>query len=390
MGVVHVHGTHVPDLTEGVSRNVDSLVRSLRERGEEARLAAHAQPLESLNQHARLAAGALHARHLAATALRDPAVRLVHWHVSLPSLAAARHLVGSRKPVLLHAWNAALEPEATPPLPGRALHRLANGAAATRLALRGATDVAVSSLHQEAQLESLGVGAQVHRIPNGVDTALFRPATPQERQAARSQYGLGAGPVLLYYGHTSPWKGLDTLAEALPAALAAHPDAQALLSVTGYGAGRAALEAGLRRAGIRGRCVVTGPSHVPSLHAAADVAVVPLRAAVGTACHPNVLLESMAAGLPVVASSVGSVPEVVRHGANGLLVPPGDAQRLSDALAGLLDAPHRRSALGRAARDTMVQRHSWHAAAAAFQRVYRNLGDVAPPSPLAAAAEVAA
>jgi glycosyltransferase involved in cell wall biosynthesis len=390
MAVVHVHGTHVPDLTEGVSRNVDSLVRSLRARGEEARLAAHAQPLESLNRHARLAAGALHARRMAAAALRDPAVRLVHWHVSLPSLAVARHLVARRRPVLVHAWNAALEAEATPRLPGRALHRLANGEAATRLALRGATDVAVSSRHQEAQLEALGIGAQVHRIPNGVDTERFRPASPEARRAARRRYGLGAGPVVLYYGHTSPWKGLDTLAAALPAVLAAHPGAQALLSVTGYGAGRGALEARLRRAGIRDRCVVTGPADVPTLHAAADVAVVPLRAAVGTACHPNVLLESMASGLPVVASAVGSVPEVVRDGSNGLLVPPGDAAALATALTGLLDAPPRRRALGLAARDTMLQRHSWPAAAAAFQRVYRSLGALPAPSPLPAVAEVAA
>jgi len=73
---------------------------------------------------------------------------------------------------------------------------------------------------------------------------------------------------------------------------------------------------------------------------------------------PNSLLESMAAGLPVVATRVGGVPEIVEDGVTGLLVPPGDTEALARAIALLTTDPSLRASMGRAGREAAAQ-HSW-------------------------------
>ncbi|MCA1819381.1 MAG: hypothetical protein LC620_04915, partial [Halobacteriales archaeon] len=109
MRIVHVSGNHVPSLMEGISRNVHSLVATQRAAGDDARLAVAVNPLEAMNRRATLALGAWRARRLAARALREPGVDLVHYHVSLPSLAAFAPRRRRRAPLVVHAWNALLD-----------------------------------------------------------------------------------------------------------------------------------------------------------------------------------------------------------------------------------------------------------------------------------------
>ncbi len=90
------------------------------------------------------------------------------------------------------------------------------------------------------------------------------------------------------------------------------------------------------------------PEEVMAAWACCLIAVVPSRVEGG---GPTVLLEAMACGRPVVASAVGAAPELVTHGVNGLLVPPGDVDALSDALRALLVDVEMRQRLGRAARE---------------------------------------
>ena len=75
---------------------------------------------------------------------------------------------------------------------------------------------------------------------------------------------------------------------------------------------------------------------------------------------PNAMLEAMAVGLPVTATSVGGVPEVVWPGENGILVPPADPQALADALSMLLDDENTRKRLGEGAKNT-ARNFSWRA-----------------------------
>jgi glycosyltransferase involved in cell wall biosynthesis len=89
---------------------------------------------------------------------------------------------------------------------------------------------------------------------------------------------------------------------------------------------------------------------------------------------PMSLLEAMAAGCAPIATAVGGIPDVVRDGENGLLVPPRSPQRLAEALASLLADPARAERLGRAARATIAERYTLERAMERLEQVYRALG----------------
>lgn len=382
MTVVHTTPSFVPTLVEGISKNIDGLCRALRRAGVPTELDAPTVALADLNQHRRLVALGRDAGRRARLAAARPGTDLVHFHVSVLGLArfaAPARALADGAPVLLHAWNAIRAgPAPGVPARDRALHRLANGSFAARLGLGGTGHLVVSTRYQQRQVDALGWPGDVHVVPNGVDLARNRPPTPEERTRARRELGLGDGPVVLYYGHTSPWKGLATLLDALPAVLRQERRAQAVLALTAYGPGTSWVHERIRRAGLQGRIVVRGTSHVPTLHAAADVAAVPTMAEVGTACHPNVLLECLAAGLGVVTSPVGGIPEAVRHRREALLAAPGDAPDLAGRLLELACDERLRRRLGLAARVAMETGHGWDAIARRMHAVYRV---VAPGTP---------
>lgn len=397
MTVVHVYGAYVPSRTEGISANVHGLCSALAKAGAHVRQDCLATDLGRLNSHRTLAVSAVRAARAVREARQDPSTALVHHHVSLlstslPARSMAGPARGRRAPVLVHAWNAHYEPgsagAATLPRRDRLAHRVANGPEATALALRGIDDLVVASRYQEDQARSLGFRGRLHVVPNGVDLAAFRPRTQEEAEAARRLYGLDGDPVLLYYGHATPWKGLRTLVAALPAVLREQPRAQVLLSLTGYGGDRAWLEAEVRRLGLQGTITCIGPSDVARLHDAADIAVLPAPASVGTACYPNVLLECLAGGVPVVATRVGCVPEAVQDGRTGLLATPGSAESLAARLGELAGDPVLRRRLAAEARRSMEASFGWDSVARRMLAVYRSLGVEAPtgqrpPRPLA-------
>lgn len=118
---------------------------------------------------------------------------------------------------------------------------------------------------------------------------------------------------------------------AMPAVLSADPDVYYL--VVGDGSYREALEAEVDKVGIKERVIFAGQrSDIPRLLAASDLFILPTL----TEALPTVLAEAMAARLPIIASAVGGVPEMVIDGQNGCLVNPSDPQELSEACIALL------------------------------------------------------
>ena len=160
-------------------------------------------------------------------------------------------------------------------------------------------------------------------------------------------------------------KGHAAAIEAWPLVLRAVPTAQLLL----VGAGReepelrrivtgAGLAQHVRFAGLR--------ADVPRLLAASTLAVLPTE----REALPTVLIEAAACGVPAVATAVGGVPEVVRHGATGLLVPPGDVPGLAAAVVELLRDEPRRRQMGQAARRLAERSFDARAWAATLRRIY--------------------
>jgi glycosyltransferase involved in cell wall biosynthesis len=261
-------------------------------------------------------------------ALLAEAARRVHgWdalvsHWALPSALVAGLVRGTRPHLaVLHSGDVFL------------LERLPQRARIARFIAERATALVCSSRDLRRRFLALlpplvraDHGPRVHVCPMGIPLPL---PPSQARAQLRAERGL-RGFTVLCLSRLVPLKGIERVIEAV----AALPHAE--LVVAGDGPARAALEAVAQRAGGRVRFVgeVFGAEKADWLYAAdAFVSASVVDASGHTEGMPTTLLEAMAHGLPVVASDVGGVSDLVEHGVTGLLVPPGDATALAQALA---------------------------------------------------------
>lgn len=265
------------------------------------------------------------------------------------------------------------------PLHGRsaALHRLFRGPVRLRNGyLRRADHFVSISESLSAEFAACGVPPErITRIPNGIDTAAFAPATPAERRALRARLGLPeAARVFCYSGKLNRGKGLEFLVEAWRQLAAARPDPPLLVLVGGGGQQALGCEAALRaqvaRHGLAASVVFTGyVNNVADYLRAADGFLFPSE----SEALPMALLEAMACGLPVLASPVGGIPEVVRDGIDGRLAPVGDAAAWQAGIRDFMDRPAAAETLARAGRARVCEQFGIERAAAEHLRLFRRL-----------------
>jgi glycosyltransferase involved in cell wall biosynthesis len=223
--------------------------------------------------------------------------------------------------------------------------------------LERAACIAVVSVRWGLWVRRVVPGARVVCVPNAV-------TVPPEAGADRDP------GLIAFIGRLSAGKGVFELLEALAALRATHPEARLEL------AGDGDLEAVARRAhelGIGDRVLVRGwcpPGVRGQILSRASVFTLPSHAE----GSPMSLLEAMAAGCPVVATRVGGIPDSVRDGHNGLLVPARDPNALAAALGRLLDHPEFAARLGASARATIARGHSPTTAIQRIGRIYAALG----------------
>ena len=225
---------------------------------------------------------------------------------------------------------------------------------------------AVVTLSQSAraQLEAAGIGP-VEVVPNGVPG---RPARPP----------LTGPPLVAFAGRLSPEKGVDVLVEAFAAVVARRPDARLL--VAGDGPERSRLAVLVERRGLGHAvelCGHLGRDELEHRFDAAWVQVVP-----GLWAEPfgNVVTEAMARGTAVVASAIGGPAEIIDDGRTGVLVPPGDAGALGEALAGLVADRDRCERLGRAGRSAAHADYAPALVVERFTSIYERLRAATPPA----------
>ncbi|TYT23592.1 glycosyltransferase family 4 protein [Luteimonas viscosa] len=207
-------------------------------------------------------------------------------------------------------------------------------------ALRGARAVVAVSDALAGKARALGVEpGRVHLLYNGVDGERFRPG---DRTAARQALALSPdAPLVLYVGNLKQSKGCLDLLEAFPAVLARQPDA--CLAFVGAGAAAATLSRRAQQLGIADRVMLAGARPHEQLALwmqAANLLSLPSH----NEGVPNVVLEAMACGLPVVATAVGGIPEVL-PGQAGILVPAHDRAALGQALGEALGRDWSREAI---------------------------------------------
>ena len=216
-------------------------------------------------------------------------------------------------------------------------------------------------------------GDRCHVIPYGVDVETFHPGD-DGRAAWRARLGIPASArVVLAVGRMATKKGFQVLLPELRRLLERHPvvsrrPRRRRRSPRGVPArGRRARP---RASTFRAWCTARA---CPALYRAADVFVLPAvhDGAGNVDGLPNVILEAMASGLPVVASGISGIPLAVVDGSTGLLVPEGDGAALFNALDRLLQRSAEAKAMGAAGRRRAELELSWDAIAARYRAAYR-------------------
>lgn len=201
---------------------------------------------------------------------------------------------------------------------------------------------------------------RTHVLPNGTDPEHFRPL---DGAPLRQRLGLEARPVLLTVGRLVPRKGIDTVLRALPTIAEAVPDVAYL--VVGTGPDQSRLTRIAERHHVRDRVRFVGQlghDRLPLYYSAADLFVMPARTS-----PPDVegfglvFLEANACGTPVIGARTGGIPDAIRDGDTGLLVPPADPDALAEAAVRVLTTPTLADALGRQGRHRVVNEANWDA-----------------------------
>lgn len=303
---------------------------------------------------------ALAARREVRRRLRERRFDLVHAHWIVPNgLVAAAAFGKTPLAIGLHGSDVFLAEK-----PG--VRSLARWALSRSRLLTGCSPELVD------RVRALGFPAERSRvIPYGVDVTAFSPA-PDRRAIWRGKLGVpDDAPLLLGVGRMATKKGFQVLIEILPRLLSGYPELRLVL------AGGGDLLAGFKAAAAPWPDRVFFPGSVlrdtlPDLYRAADLFVLP-------AVHdskgnvdglPNVILEAMASGLPVVASGISGIPLAVEDGRTGLLVPEKDPETLLSALGRLLMDPGESRTMGERGRVKAEAELTWDAVAARYREGY--------------------
>jgi phosphatidyl-myo-inositol alpha-mannosyltransferase len=280
------------------------------------------------------------------SAMRSFDPDLIHAHEPLTPSTSMLAVLAAEAPVVA-TFHASLDRSRLMELAGPALRQVS-----------GRIDAAVAVSDAAASFVRRVVRVPLEIVPNGVDVRAFSdPGRPVE--------GLPAGPKILWVNRLDPQKGFEIMLRAFEQI--ASEVGEVHLLVAGDGRDRVLLRS--LPGDLRSRILRLGTvAHeaLPRYHAAADVFVSP---ATGQESFGIVLVEAMAAGVPVVASDIEGYREVVRDGIDGLLAPPNDPNALAAAIRRVLSEPELAAAL-KAAGRSRAQAFSWQAVAPRLEAVY--------------------
>ena len=222
-------------------------------------------------------------------------------------------------------------------------------------------------LHEE--FNHLGISTErLVYLPNAVSLPV---QILGQREEARQQLGVAAEEkIIIAIGRLSPEKGLDILLAAFARQFVS--DRGVRLILVGDGSEMAELKLLASRLDIAEQVVFAGFSaDVACYYAAADLFVMSSH----TEGFPMALLEAMAWGLPVLASAVGGIPDIVHEGKDGCLVPPGNEEQLAAVMGNLLNDRELAARLGQIARQTITERFAADKWAIALEKVYTGVHD---------------
>ena len=213
--------------------------------------------------------------------------------------------------------------------------------------------------------------SRISVIHNGIDVTRFQSAGTRDG-ALRAELGFDPlDRVVAVFARLNRLKGIEYFLEAAAQLARRHAGLKFLIVGDSISEEyRKELEAVAARLGLTDRVVFAGfRRDIPALLAEVTVSVLPSL----SEGLSNVVLEGMAAGVPVVATSVGGTAEMIDDGRTGLLVPPADASAIARAVGTLLDDPALAARIGAAAKESVTAKFSLDAAVRETERIYERL-----------------
>jgi N-acetyl-alpha-D-glucosaminyl L-malate synthase BshA len=221
---------------------------------------------------------------------------------------------------------------------------------------------AVSAFMAGEAHERLGIMKEVSIIPNFVDAEAYSPAPCEELE------GNGRDVVVTHVSNFRPVKRIQDLVYAMSIVAKEAPGVRLML--VGDGPERHGIERLIDRLDLRGNVLLTGyRSDVPNLLRCSDIVVLCSE----TESAPLTLLEGMSCGLPVIATSVGGIPEIVDDGVNGFLVPPKHPEAIAEKILELNANGELRTRLGEAARRTVLERYTADKVVRQYEETYEKV-----------------
>ncbi len=277
---------------------------------------------------------------------------LIHVHYAIPHATAAymsKKMTGRPYVVTLHGSDVTILGSDPSYMPVNT-HSIEGADAVT----------AVSRYLVEEARERLGIKREIRVIPNFVDAEEFSPAPFEATERERDR-----DIVVVHISNFRPVKRIQDLVNAMKILVKRVPGARLIL--VGDGPERHRIERLVDRLHLKPNVLFTGyRSDVSNLIKCSDVVVICSE----TENSPLTLLEGMSCGLPVIATSVGGIPEIVEDGVNGLLVPPKYPEAIAEKILELNIDRELRVRLGVAARRTVLERYTAEKVVGQYVDVY--------------------
>ena len=303
------------------------------------------------------------------------------WRLPL-SILAFRQLLTRERPDIVHvnssrdSWIAALSTRLLNPRPKviRTRHISAplNNNATTHLLYRRLFDMVIvtgGERNRQDLIHRDGLSPdRVAAFPIGLDVEQFSPAQPTHD--IRAELGIPPGHLLVgMISYLRDYKGHRYLVDAAAKVLKQHPAAAFL--IVGEGPEEQNIRAHIERLGLAADVRMLGfRDDLLDVFRSLNLFVIPT---VEGDTIPQVLMQALAVGLPVVSTTTGSIPDVIADGESGFLVPPRDPEALADRIVRLLKDANLRAAMGKRGRHTVEQSYSIDRMVDELERVYRKV-----------------
>lgn len=207
---------------------------------------------------------------------------------------------------------------------------------------------AVSDFMRREAYERLGVEKEVKVIPNFVDSEIFKPA-----DCKTDIKGLENNVVIIHVSNFRSVKRVPDLIYAMK--IVTKENKKAKLILVGDGPERHNVERLIDHLNLNGSVRITGfRSDVANLMRCSDIGVLSSE----TESAPLTLLEGMSSGLPMIATNVGGIPEIIKNEINGLIVPPKNPEAIAKQLITLVHDSNLREKIGKKARETIIEKYT--------------------------------